>query len=254
MQYDGIDVLLPGGKPALASSLRKTMMLDIFTWAVHEVRISKYTGEEPFEHVMGKLSKIAMYQTSKRKLDTSKAITIDISYRSPYTIQLCALEAQTLVSHSDLAVADPDAVIATLRMGQVLEGQVIVTYNCGAFEPKWSPAVAISTRLAPITTLDQSLLAASDGRPTLIAQSLIASCHADVFVWNSDIEDMDILTERCTLCRQCEKDFEASLNLSVVPDENQVSIHVETNGKMSPKKLLQESALALKLACQSLSP
>ena len=260
---NSLNVRLFDAFPSLAASLRRVMMQDIFTWAVSKSSIGTYTGDEPWEHVVSKLDELVFSARSTTYAPSEfhqvDAIVIPISFFAPFTTQLFPITADQIV-HPALNAADPAMVIATLRRGQILEAELTVTRQSGAFHDKWSPAVAVGTFLQHGIKLNKSLLTTHDDskgtkqkrKPSLLAKSLVSSCPTGVFVWNNDIEDLAIDMEKCIGCRQCENDFGNSLNLTIEPNPNACCLHIETNNTMTAMVLFKESLRALITICESL--
>ncbi|HJJ89828.1 MAG TPA: DNA-directed RNA polymerase subunit D [Methanocorpusculum sp.] len=245
---------ISGATPAFANTLRRTMIGEVPTLSIEDVRIYDNTSvlfDEILAHRIGLIPiKTDLSQFVPRSKCTCGG---DGCPQCTVTFTLSA-EGPGMITSNDLVSIDPrigpvhnNIPIVKLWEGQKVILEAIAELNTGLEHAKWQPTLACGYKEFPIITIHNNC----DG-----CGKCVAECHRNVLEISDNIVHIRVVNgeskeKDCSMCRLCET---ACMNtgigespaITISADSTKFVFVVESDGSLPAKEIIERALLHIK--------
>ena len=242
-----------GATPAFANSLRRSMIGEVPTLAIEDIRIYDNTSvlfDEILAHRLGLIPiKTDLSQYSPRADCSCGGVGCP---GCTVTFTLSA-EGPKMVTSGDLVSMDPKAtpVLDNIPIIKLWEGQKVVLeataeVNYGKEHAKWEPTLACGYKEFPVITISENC----DGCGKCVSECPrdvleIADGKVSIRVVNGESKEKD-----CSMCRLCETaclDTEVEESaIKIDADSTRFIFVVESDGSLPVKEIIERALLHIK--------
>jgi len=233
---------IEGAKPYFVNSIRRIMLSELPKLAVKDVIIYDNTSalfDEIIAHRLGLLpipTDLGLLTFRDQCVCKGKGCP-NCTVR--YTL---SKEGAGVVYSGDLqpeektwAITEDKIPIVELYNDQRLILEVEAVLGRGRDHAKWQPVQAPGYKYYPIVEIDQ--------KRCNLCKKCIEACPKNIIeIKNNKLSITDI--EKCTICKSCMEICEPGA-ITVKGDENKLLFHFETDGSLSAKDALKETAKIL---------
>lgn len=260
----------------LANAIRRTLLVDVPSFAIENVFIHKNTSimhDEQLAHRLGlvpllidphpfKIWKQGDHATientikfrvkveCRRRVNAPRdgeahpdELYINHKILSGHMEYICADGQEKLLNgHVPKPVHD-DILLCKMRPGQAIDVEMHATKNIGKEHAKWSPVCTASYRMLPEVSIPKQ----PDEKD---AQKIKNICPADVF----DLEEGVIKAARpmnCTMCRECIREESLSQQVELTRNRNHFIFDVESTGALLASRLVQDALGVITRKCDA---
>ena len=268
---------LMGAEPPLANALRRIMIAEIPTIAIHNVTMWQNTSIIPDENLAHRVGLIPIkadaqeFEYHEEGQDFTEHDSLHFKLHkictkkdpnAPLILNNTVHDEEKLYNNSNVYSGDlewipkgdqqerlgnirpllDDILIAKMRPGQEIEMDLICEKGIGKTHAKWSPVCTAFYRLMP----EISITSPIKGQD---AKDLKKTCPMGVF----DIEDLTAIVanqDACTTCRECLRHDQFASKISLEKKKDVFEFHVESVGIYSPQQIVLRSLEVLKLKVQ----
>jgi DNA-directed RNA polymerase subunit D len=245
---------ISGANPAFANAFRRSMISEVPTLAIEEVRIYDNTSVLFDEILAHRLGLVPIKTDLSQFVPRSKCICGgDGCPQCMVTFTLNA-EGPGMVTSGDLISTDPRTVpvhnnvpIVKLWEGQRVILEAIAELNTGLEHAKWQPTLACGYKEFPVISIDDSCDACG---------KCVAECPRDVLEVSDNIVHVRVVNgeskeKDCSMCRLCET---ACMNsgigenpaIAINADSTKFIFVVESDGSLPVKEIIERALLHVK--------
>ncbi len=225
--------LLKGANPAVANTLRRTIIAEVPTLAVKRLSITK-NGSALFDEMLAHRIGLIPLTTDLKSYDLPKSEADMDSARCSSKVSLIC-EGPLTVYAEDLKFQDatikpvyPKMVVVKLLKGQEIEFEGVVTLGQGKDHAKYTPGL-ISYKGYPQIKISK----------VKNVDEVVKSCPVDVFEKKGKELSIKNL-EACHLCLACVDAAEPKESVKVSGSEKDFIFTIESWGQLAPKELLAQ--------------
>ncbi len=244
------DFILHNSSPSIANALRKTLMSHVPIFAIHHIHTIQNTSVIIDEQIIQRLHYIPFISSNideykahnecdcdKECKECSIQFSINVTNTTNKIIDVTSFDIQT--DHSIIKPFHDSTygiIITKLVPGQkcIINGNIKKGY--GKQHSKWSPVSTVSYNFLPVIDISNQLKHNKDN-----VKQLISVCPTNVF---SDIEDLKINQEKCTLCNECVYKFPKDIKVGYIT--NTISFKVESTGSLKVNTIIEKALDILK--------
>ncbi len=247
---------LSDSSPAFANAFRRTMIGEVPTLAIEDVRIYDNNSalfDEVLAHRLGLIPLKTDLGTYVSMEECSCGGEGCPSCCATYTL---SVEGPRIVYSSDLIPQDPDTapVHDNIPIVKLVEDQKIVlearaVLNTGTQHAKWQPTLACGYKSYPVITIDDRCDACG---------MCVDECPRGVLALGSrSVEVVEGKLEDCSLCKLCEKACLAggigeSPAIHINQDDTRYLFVVESDGSLPVREIMEHALLCIKKKSEDL--
>ncbi|MDR0438924.1 MAG: DNA-directed RNA polymerase subunit D [Methanocalculaceae archaeon] len=246
---------ISGANLAFANSLRRTMIGEVPTIAIEDVRIYDNTSVLFDEILAHRLGLVPIKTDLSQFVPRNKCTCDDIGCQQCTITFTLSVEGPGVVTSGDLISMDPRIVpvhknipIVKLWEGQKVVLEAIAELNTGSEHAKWQPTLACGYKEFPIITIHDSCD---------VCGKCVVECPRDVLevsdntihirVVNGESKEKD-----CSMCRLCETACVSSgigenPAITIDADSTKFIFVVESDGSLPVKEIIERALLHIKL-------
>jgi len=229
-------VLMKNVPVEIANSIRRIILSEVRTLAIHDVFIFKNNSvlnDDTLAHRLGLIPLKTSRKKVKELLDSVDetdyvTIVLNVSARDKFiTVYSKHLKSKD----KEVKPVSNDIVIAKLSPGQAIEAELWARVGSGSEHAKWSPVSVAVVRGLPKISLSKDI-------PADIAKNLVDICPKNVFILEDDkVKISDPL--KCTLCMLCEKEYPEYVKVKI--DESSSLLYIEPIGHLPIKDIFEDA-------------
>lgn len=231
-----LKVLMKNVPVEIANSIRRIILSEVRTLAIHDVFIFKNNSVLNDDTLAHRLGLIPLKTSIKKVRELIEAvdeadyvtIVLNVSARDKFmTVYSKHLKSKD----KEVKPVSNDIVIAKLSPGQAIEAELWARVGSGSEHAKWSPVSVAVVRGVPKISLSKEI-------PVDIAKNLVDICPKNVFILeNGNVKVSDPL--KCTLCMLCEKEYPEYVKVKI--DESSSILYIESIGHLSIKDIFEDA-------------
>lgn len=240
------DFVLEDCTPAMANMLRKACMSHVPTLAIDTIDFIKNTSVIIDEQITQRLSYIPIVSTvvdnyviynectcDKDCEKCSISFEIDVSNTTNSIVEVSSHDIK--INHPDVSVffdTKYGIPITRLTPGQVCIIRGKIKKGTGKHHSKWSPVGTSSYKFLPQFSFKRKLVQEEK-------EKLVKICPMNVFKQVSDIEDLQLSVEKCTVCMECTNEFPNLIDMKFKTDS--AVFKVESVGQLEVDMIIKKA-------------
>lgn len=252
---------ISGATPAFANALRRSMIGEVPTLAIEDVRIYDNTSVL-FDEILAHRFGLVPIKTDLSQFVPKNECSCDGVGCPQCTVTFTlSVEGPAMVTSGDLISADPRTTpvhnnipIIKLWEGQKVVVEAIAELNTGNEHAKWQPTLACGYKEFPIITVQETC----DG-----CGKCVEECPRDILEISGDKVHVRVVNgeskeKDCSMCRLCET---ACMNsgigenpaITISADPTKFIFVVESDGSLPVKEIIERALLHIKSRSKDLT-
>ena len=249
-----------GATPAFANAFRRSMIGEVPTLAIEDIRIYDNTSVL-FDEILAHRIGLIPIKTDLSQYKPRAECTCGGEGCPGCTVTFTlSVEGPKMVTSGDLVSMDPKAVpvhdnipIIKLWEGQKVVLEATAEVNYGKEHAKWQPTLACGYKEYPVITISKDC----DGCGRCITEcprKVLELTNGKVSV---RVENGESKEEDCSMCRLCENacmgsDIGENSAITISADSSRFIFVVESDGSLPVKEIIERALLHIKTVSEDL--
>lgn len=247
---NSLTLTLDNINPSIANAIRRTIISDLPTLAIENVRIIENTSslyDEIIAHRLGQIpikTDLGLFnftESCRCKGEGCPSCTLELSLKAKGKNEFQSIYSNSLKSKDSKIKPIEDILILRLGKGQEVSIEAEAILGTGKDHAKWQPAV-VGYKYYPSIKIDKSCNK---------CEECIDACPMNILkLSNGKAAVTD--PKLCTLCNSCAEacDIDA---ITVSGDDSKFIFKIESSGALPPKEILQRACGILEEKAHELS-